>query len=130
MKWLHNNKGLTLVELLVAMSVLVILTIAFTAFFGQNITSISESGQKSKATAEAEKKLERLHHSMDDYDSDPEYVSSENVLTKNPNRDRNFSVDQVTYVDGEIQGYKVTVVVFYKNGERHVTMTSFIEGGT
>ncbi len=130
MKVLSQNKGFSLVEVLVAMAVLTILVVSFTIFFGWNITSIFETGQRSQAVAEAEKKLEKLHYSMDNYASDPEYVSSEDVLVKDPDRDRNFCVEEVTYVDGSVEGYNVTVVVFYKNGERYVSLSSFIEGGT
>ena len=106
---------------MVAMAVLTILIIAFSALFGWNITSIFDSGQRTKAIAEAEKKLERLYYSMDNYDSDPEYVSRESVFDYQ-NRERNFCVEE------ETNGYNVTVVVFYHNGERHVAIPAFILG--
>ena len=40
MKGLSQDKGFTLVELLVALAILAILIVAFTTFFGWNITSI------------------------------------------------------------------------------------------
>ncbi|HBV97079.1 MAG: hypothetical protein JL50_12640 [Peptococcaceae bacterium BICA1-7] len=125
---LSQNKGFTLVELLVSMAVLAILVVAFVNFFGWSITSIFESGQKTKdAVAKADTKLQQLYYSMDDYESDSEYVSPGSVLTYK-GRELNFCVEEATYLD--VAGYKVTVVVFYDNGERYVSMTDFIKGGT
>lgn len=112
-----------------AMTVLSILAATFATFFGWNITSIFEAGEKTKAIAKAEKKLERLYYSMDDYETDAEYVSCVNVETKDPSRNRNFCVVEKTYINGNVEGYNVTVVVFYQNGERHVSISAFIEAG-
>jgi len=131
MKLFSSNKGFSLVEVLVALTVLVILIGAFANFLGWSVTSIFDDGQKTRAIAEAEKKLERLYYSMDNYASDQEYVGNCNEVTvKDPNRIRNFCVEEVTHVGGNVEGYNVTVVVFYKNGERYVSISSFIEGGT
>lgn len=131
MKYTISNKGFSLVEVLVALAILVILVAAFTNFFSWNIISIIDNGQKSQAVAEAEKKLEQLYYSMDNYVDDPEYVSNCNdILVKQPDRNCNFCVEEVTYIDGDVEGYNVTVVVFYKNGERHVDIHDFVEGGT
>ncbi|KAF1086571.1 hypothetical protein SPSYN_00290 [Sporotomaculum syntrophicum] len=131
MKKLTCNKGFSLVEVMVALIVLVIMVGAFVNFFGWSITSIFADGEKTRAVAEAEKKLEHLHNSMDNYYTDTEYVNDYNdVFIKYPDRVRNFCVEEVTRLNGIVEGYNVTVVVFYHNGERHVSVSSFIEGET
>lgn len=125
---LMQSQGFSLVEVMVASVLLAVLIVTFTNFFGWNVTSIFDTGQRTEAIAEAEKKLEKLHYSMDDYESDPEYTSPGTVLTYQ-NRSRNFCVEEESYAGGSIQGYKVTVVVFYKSGERQAAITSFIQGG-
>lgn len=129
----NSNQGFTLVEVLVAMVVLTIIVIAFTAFFGWNVTSIFDTGEKSRAIAKAESKLEKLYGSMENYKNDPDYVDNcENVSIRTGSRDCNFCVTKEAYnfQGSSVDGYNVQVVVFYSNGERHVSLSSFIEGGT
>ncbi|ABO49579.1 hypothetical protein Dred_1044 [Desulforamulus reducens MI-1] len=136
MKGLSQDKGFTLVELLVALAILAILIVAFTTFFGWNITSILETGKRSEAIANAEKKLEELYYKEDrelyftnkTYLNDPtegEYVEDPDNINSYDGRNRKFCVEP--YVSGVVKGYTVTVVAFYQNGQRHVTISSFIE---
>lgn len=127
MKEIHQNKGFTLVEILVSLTILTILAVAFTAFFSWNAFSIFKAGDQSRAVAKAEEKLEKLHFSIENYASDLEYEECQDVYTYYA-RERNFCVDEVDYVDGKVEGCKVTVVVFYQNGERYVSISSFIGG--
>lgn len=124
-------------ELLVSMAVLVIVVSAFTIFFGWNFTSIFSDGEKSKATAAAETKLENLYFLLSkegyDYESDPDYVSVSDLFNYQT-REINFYIEEELDASGKIKGHQITVVAFYWNGERHVTIKSFKEnvpeGGT
>lgn len=141
---MNNSKGLTLVELLISLLIISILVFAFTTFFSWNVTSIFDTGKRSEAIARAEKKLEELYYKEDreryfsdnKYLSDPsedEYVANINEVTSYSSKARQFSVvpyEKTYEEDGitkTVKGYSVTVVSFYQNGERYVTLTSFIE---
>ncbi|GAB6182081.1 hypothetical protein JCM14036_34000 [Desulfotomaculum defluvii] len=132
MKSISKNKGFTLVELLISMAVLTILIVAFTTFFSWNTTSIFETGERDKALANAENVLEELFYKEDQegyftngtYLEELELVPYEEVADYK-NRDRNIFVEP--YSSETENGYSVTVVVFYQNGQRHVTISSFIE---
>ncbi len=129
MKALRQNNGFSLVELVVAMTVLSILVAAFATFFGWNLTSVFEDGQKSKAIARAGDKLERMSSSMENYEESIPglelYVENyENVFTYQ-NCDLNFYVKEV--IEPDDLDYNVTVVAFYLDGERYVSFHKYIE---
>ena len=141
----NSKKGFTLIEVMAAVTILLILLIAFVYLIGWNFTSIFMMGEKSQAIASTKEKIDLLDYMIrnsndlaNDLNSDSECVTRDNLLTGSPvANERRFCYEvfdddnpkQVEY-DGEIEeikGYEVTVVVFYNEGDSHVEFTSFTE---
>lgn len=142
---MHNeDKGMTLVEVLVAMVILLILVVAFTSFIGWNFTSIFIMGEKSKAIASAMEKTDQLYALVWNA-GDP---TTAEYLLKNPEmgwkeayedifdgtdgipeyyyEKRTVEVEDGSYISYE-EGFEVTVVVSYREGMHHVELESFIK---
>jgi prepilin-type N-terminal cleavage/methylation domain-containing protein len=129
-KKILDVKGFTLVEVLAAMAVLTIIVVCFTFVYGWSFENIFLMGDKSKAVATAQETLERLYLDINDEDVGLKRVDSPDELyTYSETESGNFYVeDNVTYtLEGEeVEGYKVTAVVFYKNGERNTAISTYI----
>jgi len=122
-------KGFTLVEVLVAMTVLTILVVCFTFTYGWSSENIFLMGEKSRAIANAQEAIERLYVNIDDEVGLKRVDSPDELFAYDENETGNYYVkSNVSYMlEGkEVEGYKVIAVVFYKNGERNVKISSFI----
>ncbi|WP_347487622.1 prepilin-type N-terminal cleavage/methylation domain-containing protein [Desulfoscipio sp. XC116] len=123
-------KGFTLVEVLVAMAILTITVVCFTFVFGWNYENIFLMGDKSKAVAKAQESIERLYVDINDNDVGLKRIYNPNELyIYDETEPGNYYIeDNVTFaLEGkEVEGYKVTVIVFYKNGERNAKISSYI----
>jgi prepilin-type N-terminal cleavage/methylation domain-containing protein len=129
----NKDKGFSLVEVMVALAILSILAVAFIQLMGWSFTSIFYEGEKSKAIASAKEKQEELAAmgNLEDINlSDPEYVSSGNLLVYNETvplkRRFYYFADTRPIEDEEVDGYEIAVVVFYGEGKFHVKITNFI----
>ncbi len=126
------EKGFSLVEVLVAMAILTIIVVCFTFAFGWSFENIFLMGDKSKAAAKAQETIERLYVNIDDDEVGLRRVDSTDELY-NYYEPGNYYIEpgvDYTLEDEEVEGYKVTAVVFYKNGERNVTFNTFISNAT
>ena len=141
-KLIKNSKGFTLVEVIVSMAILALIATAFVPLFGFSFTSIFSYGERDKAMSVASDIMEVLYAEqeldlnpgissddyieglIDDYSEGEDYYLKE-VEKKDDNNPFEVSQNGETI---EITGYKITIEVPYKNGERHVTLTSFVRG--
>ena len=122
-------KGFSLVEVLVAITVLTITIVSFTFVYGWSFENIFLMGEKSTAVAKAQNALERMYININDDKIDLQRVISPDDLYTYSESGNYYVEENVTYTleeDEDVVGNKVTVVVFYKNGERHVSLSAFI----
>ncbi|MTV49378.1 prepilin-type N-terminal cleavage/methylation domain-containing protein [Heliobacillus mobilis] len=134
----HSNKGMTLIEVLVAITILTILIVSFSSMLSINFSNIFIFGEQSKAIAKAKEKTDELYSIVwsannpatasaaltnpsigwkRDYDS----------LFESPTTAYYFETKTKTVDGTPIQGYEVSVVVPYEEGKYHVELKSFIE---
>jgi prepilin-type N-terminal cleavage/methylation domain-containing protein len=67
-----QNKGLTLVEIIVSLGILGIITVSFTTLFTHSFKSVFSAGDKSVALFEAQEKMENiLSGTVESESSDP-----------------------------------------------------------
>lgn len=112
-KALQNNKGLTLIEVLVSIVILGIIAVAFLPIFTNSFVYIMSAGKRSKADFEAQRAMEnRLAGSGKTFD---------NVETTESGTELSISFGSDTInVPGK------TVNVTYNDGKQNVTLTTFI----
>ncbi len=139
---LRTQKGFSLIEVIVAVSVLVILAFAFVPLFSTSFANIYTYGNKDQAMTFASDQLEILYASQPfsevaditnllQSEDGQEISSSDDLYIYDQNYSFNYRiVDSFTPIDGNnsVEGYSVTIVVFYHGGERHVEISSFIRG--
>ncbi len=137
-KIFSNEKGLTLVEVIISFAILVIIAFAFIPLFGNVFANIFFFGEKDKAMTQASDYMEVLYAEQP-FGADNEiiallelnngtYVDNENnLLNYDENFEFNFTLDSFETID--VTGYKVTIVVFYENGGQHAKLTSFFRKG-
>lgn len=152
MKLRNESKGMTLIEVIVAIAVLGVLLVFIFNIYTRAIMNIEASGQRTEAVYKnAQLIMEEIHN----HDSIG-LVSSKSVLEGiitsvlsakyNPAQYSSFNYDTPptsssgsviirygvgakTTVSG-INGYPYTIMVFYKEGKQYVKLSSFIpEGG-
>ena len=139
--FLLKNKGFTLVEVIVSMAILALIATAFVPLFGFSFTNIFSYGERDKAMSVASDIMEVLYaeqeldlnpgSSYDDYD---DYIEGLIDDYTEYAKGVDYKLKEVKKMDNEnngdidIKGYKITIEVPYKDGERHVTLTSFVRG--
>jgi len=135
-----KESGLTLVEVLVGIIIIALFIGVFTQFMGVSLSSVFSWGERTKAITSAEEKMERINAiavqndgdlSSLKTDPDPEYVAHADRFVYITGKNRQFSlVDTTKVIDGiNVNGTAVYIIAFYKNGQAHVEVTSFIESG-
>ena len=127
----ENNKGFTLIEIILAIAILGIIIVSFMSIFSSGIKNIFSAGKKDEAISLAANKLEKLYHSQPfekqsdlkaKLNNDGYYVENcTNELYTYQNKDYNFCIN--SNISG---GFKVKIVYFYLNGERYIELTSFV----
>ena len=134
----NSNKGMTLVEVLVAITILLILVIAFTNLIGWNFTNIFIMGEKSKAIAKAMEKIDQLKaivgNAVDSdgaiaamQNTDIGWVESEDLLDETTKECVFYFETKNEEVNGTmVNGCEVTVVVYYQDYKFHIKLDSFI----
>ncbi len=131
--------GFTLVEVLIAMAVLSIVILSFTQVLGFSVTGIFNEGEKSRALAEAREKTDDLFYlvasaatpedAMAGMEADAEWVAAADDLydTANPAVRRFCYEPTSNVVNGvTVEGYNVTVVIYYRDFQSKVELESFI----
>ena len=142
--WEQKEEGFSLIEILIGLVVLLVMVIIFTQSIGFNYLSIFHTGERNRATVSAQNKLELISAMALQYETltamkedlaenDEEYLEEFgdlNELGDTVGDGRRFTLEEAfNDIDGEeVEGYEVTVIVFYNNGTFHVRLISFIEG--
>jgi prepilin-type N-terminal cleavage/methylation domain-containing protein len=132
MKLLNQNKGLTLIEIIVAIAILGIILVPLIGMFTNGFTNIFTMGNKTRAVTEAQAVLDFIY-SEKTYD--PIVLTSVfNIDSKvdediensnyNPAKPIYYSVIEVNIKDELFN--KVTVLVFYQKGKRYITLSALI----
>jgi prepilin-type N-terminal cleavage/methylation domain-containing protein len=134
MKNLKNKKGMTLVEVIIAFALLAIVVAAFVLIFSSTLVNILDFGSKSKTLAEANKALEAVYSIQDpDYaliDAELNSMNGAKVTDSaylyiiNDGYDFNYFIE--TTNNGVSNGFKVTIVGFYRGGEKFVDLLAFV----
>lgn len=134
----RNQQGMTLVEVLVAMAVLAIIVSAFLLLSSTSITGIFNAGAKSKAITASNEKSDQLYAIVTNaatqaaaktaLESAPGYAVSYDSISYVADYAPRFCFNQTPMiVDGTaIEGFRITVVVFYSQGKFKVELESFV----
>lgn len=137
---IREQKGFTLLEIVVSIAVIGILATVFFSLFSFGFVGISSVGSKDNAIAQASKLLEQLYGKQgEDGFSEGKIITileenngkhvenKEDLYEYEVGEDIVFFIEEVTPFEGEedIIVDEVTIVVFYQNGARHATLTSF-----
>ena len=131
---IKNEKGFTLIEVIVSVVILSILAVSFVPLFGFSFTNIFSYGERDKAMSVASNIMEELYaeQPLEEEFSVTDIAGIEDnndYFIYNGENEFKLEKDEVLVVDSaDITGYKATIEVPYKNGERHVKLTSFVRG--
>ena len=118
MKLKRNNKGLTLIEVIIAIAILGLLATAFLSVFSQGVGTIFMMGNKTDATRIAQEY-------MDQYIADPEKGEITNQ-TVGKNYTLASRIDDFN-IDGRDEPMrKITITVFYRDGSRNIDITAVV----
>jgi len=139
MKLVNNQKGLTLIEVIIAVTILTIIAVAFIPLFSTSFSNIFAYGDKDLTMAYASDQMEMLYsrQPFSNVDELKNKLSGgqsvdtrDDLYSYNPDYDFNYYIEGVNISDGDtdINGYKVTIVSFYREGDRKVELSSFIRG--
>lgn len=144
-KYIKEQKGLTLIEVIIALAILGIITVSIITVFSNSFSNIFSLGNRSKALAEASRRMEILYtipveeRSVDTIkntlmDATTFYVEGETALYQSTSENIvRFMITPKTLLqdhDEENTGFGITIVVFYQNGGRRVTLDTFLRGGS
>ncbi len=135
MKKFNKNNAFTLVEVLVTIILIALIAMISLYLYTNSYSNLVYSGQKDKAVTEASNILDLI------YSRQPVTDNSWEDIINDLNEENNFNLVEVDcnnleYIDNVVYGYcidnsfvdgfKFTVVVYYLNGKKYVTLTSFI----
>lgn len=129
-----NQSGFTLIEVIISIVMLSIVVLSFLTIFSTSSINIFSFGNKNSAMNVASDTMELLYSSQPYSDSSLVVdrllllggKHTEPISHNHAGKNFNFSVKDATLLG--IDGFNVTIVAFYKNGERYVELTSFVKG--
>lgn len=140
----NNKKGFTLVEVVTSLAILGFIIVAFTSLFGMGISNIFSSGNEDMAMSHASKLMELVYREQERKEGlisddiiDVLESAGANVFEKNDlyanssGNEIRFSLKESSYSLNSFNfsdGYEVTIVVLYHNGERYASLTSYVRG--
>lgn len=142
MKILHDKRGMTLIEIIVALAILGIISVTFLTMFGNGYSTVFKSGHRTHANMELQSITDDLNaHRFDDDVNIIKYITNYmnvkgyykvinvgNIETK-VSGDVNYYIEtpvqKISYTDG----YRVTILKFFNNGNDFVKVTTFIIPG-
>lgn len=123
-----DRKGLTLVEIIVAIAILGMIVVSFLSLFSSTFSMVYIMGSKSNAATEVQKIMEILYR-----DGNTTYIENlsnaietdEADLGTNytPGMEIQYNVKTINLLSGESVD-QITIVMFYFNGKHFVKLTS------
>lgn len=143
MSKLKQIKGMTLLEIIVALALLGIVMIALLNMFTFSYTNIFSAGFRSDKILEVQMLIDDLttQHGIQKFATAAEistYLTSEGynsvsslnaLLTKQGTNDINYYVNPTLLTKANVQGYEVTLLKFFNNGSDYAQLTVFIIKG-
>lgn len=108
---MKNNKGLTLIEIIVSLAIIGIIAVVFFSLFNTSLVNIVRAGIRTKAVGVA----------VDDFNDSPEIISSKTVLIELPvagggtnviEINGSYARSKVNVIEGSIPDVEVEVEAF------------------
>ena len=133
-----DEKGFTLIEVLVALTLLIIIAFAFIPLFSSSFFNIFTYGHRDKAVAQSSEYLEVINanstyaskaaviEDLDDMGGYSIEPSGDSLSDHQPGYSFNYHIEENIEPYAGVTGFKVSVSVFYRAGDRHVTLTTFV----
>jgi prepilin-type N-terminal cleavage/methylation domain-containing protein len=136
-KLLHNKKGFTLIEIVASVAILGIIAVAFFGVFTNGYTTVFKTGEKNNQMAIAASKMEELYtvNNVGLLDSaalnnllGPTTLTTDSSLLYTYPADGSIRFFRTAVTPlSDVDGYTVTIVVFYENGQKNVSLSSFFK---
>ncbi len=125
-KKLHSEKGMTLMEVILAIVILGIVVVPLFTAFSSSFINIVSMGRKNAATAVASDMMEEFYALQPLDEQKIEQVENDfkqtSVFDFAIAREESFQA----FADGsQVAGFKITIEVFYFPEDRQVSLTSF-----
>ncbi|MTI65413.1 MAG: prepilin-type N-terminal cleavage/methylation domain-containing protein [Firmicutes bacterium] len=126
-----NNKGITLIEIIVSIAIIGIISLTFLSIFSDGFINIISSGKKSKAVAKSRLVINDMLSDKKKFNLDEnevkEYLNS--VIDNYDNTNYTLSSDTKEINEKEIKVYKLSVTVTYYK-DRKVSLKTAIPKGS
>lgn len=132
---MKKHQGLTLVELIIAIAILTIIVLAFLNALSGGFINIISNGNKTRALSEAQSIIDYMDAKGTDVESTlvgafPKIkakVDIANLLSSpyDSSKPIYYAVEDVTVDSLTLD--KVTVIVYYQNGSRYVTLSAMLD---
>jgi len=128
----NRIEGFTLIEIIVSIAIIGIMVVSFLTIFTNSFSTIFSMGHKTESVNEAQAFIETVYQEgLDDIDVIASTFNStkEDVVTNMNSSlyDPSGSNKQIFHnVDTSGTHDKVTVMVFYQNGNRHVKLSALV----
>lgn len=122
-----SKKGMTLLEILISIAILGIIAVALLGAFVQGFSTIISMGNKTRAMSIGQELIDMACDSGDASvlaSKSTEASDDESFYRYDEGKDHKYRVSIQTI--GGISYDRVTVIVFYQRGKRHVILTSLI----
>ena len=137
-----NNKGLSLIEIIISISILGIIIISVIPLFGDSLFHIISSSKKNEAMSIATNKMEQLYSiqplnkPLNTNNIETQLSNNYTVELDSEDEDYIFNIINDTdkiigeiiidnHIDGN-HGYKVTINIYYNMENKQITLTSFV----
>jgi len=142
MKILNDKKGMTLIEIIVALAILGIISVTFLTMFGNGYSTVFKAGHRTDASMKLQSIADDLnvHIFVDDaniitnitnYMNGKGYYKVTNVgnIATKVSGDVNYYIQSPVQTISYAAGYQVTILKFFNNGNDFVKATIFIIPG-
>lgn len=125
------SKGLTIIEIIITIAILGIIALGFFSVFTGSYSTIYTMGNKSKAMVKAREIIDTAYENRDVDILKVRLISNESTLSDVYTFETGKTSKYMTEIK-TIDGFnytKLTVVVFYQQGKKHVKLTSLMPAG-